>query len=186
LVPTGAGEARQLTHDKISYGDVRYLPDGKQVLAAGIEPGHGARDYLIDIKTGDAKPMTPEGMSGVVLSPDGRNTIVIGPDGNWGVWPLDGSGLKPIPGLDSKYYPASWSPDGTSIYVAQNQQVSGAVKLYQVNVSTGKMQFWKSLGGDLKAGVASIGGAEFSPDGRAYAYSYSQILSEAYVVKGLR
>src|SRR5205085_2096867 len=57
LVPTGAGEARQLTHDKISYKRLRYLRDGKQLLASGIEHGHGARDYLIDIATGDAKPI---------------------------------------------------------------------------------------------------------------------------------
>lgn len=37
LVPTGAGEARQLTHDKIAYEPVCYLPDGKRLLAAGIE-----------------------------------------------------------------------------------------------------------------------------------------------------
>ncbi|MGH9549275.1 MAG: hypothetical protein ACRD3W_07870, partial [Terriglobales bacterium] len=56
LVPTGAGEARQLTHDNISYGSVRYLPDGKQLLASGIEAGHGVRDYLIDLSSGIAKP----------------------------------------------------------------------------------------------------------------------------------
>ena len=56
LVPTGAGESRQLTHDGISYGGVRWLPDGKRVLATGIEAGHGARDYLIDLTNGDSKP----------------------------------------------------------------------------------------------------------------------------------
>ncbi len=59
VVPTGAGEARQLTHDSISYDSVRYLPDGKQLLASGIEAGHGARDYLIDLSSGNAKPITP-------------------------------------------------------------------------------------------------------------------------------
>jgi eukaryotic-like serine/threonine-protein kinase len=44
VVPTGAGEARQLTHDNVDYGGGRYLPDGKQLLAGGIEAGHGARD----------------------------------------------------------------------------------------------------------------------------------------------
>lgn len=184
LVPTGAGEARQLTNDNISYGGVRYLPDGRQVLATGIERGHGARDYLIDIKTGDSKPITPEGVSGSELSPDGHNTIVIGPDGNWGVWPLDGSGLKPIPGLDGKYFPVGWSPDGASVYMEPNQQATGPAKIYAVNAATGKMQLWKTLGSDLKVG--SVGGAEFSADGRAYAYGYTQILSEGYVVKGLK
>ena len=72
VVPTGAGEARQLTHDNISYEGVRYLPDGRQLVASGIEAGHGARDYLIDVSSGDSKPITPEGIAGTVLSADGR------------------------------------------------------------------------------------------------------------------
>jgi len=38
LVPTGAGEARQLTHDAVSYGAVRWLPDGKRLLAEALKP----------------------------------------------------------------------------------------------------------------------------------------------------
>ncbi len=102
LVPTGAGESRQLTHDAVSYGGARFLPDGKRLLAAGIEAGHGARDYLIDVSSGDSKPITPEGIAGTQLSPDGSSTAVLGPDGKLGIWPLDGSGLRPIPGLDSQ------------------------------------------------------------------------------------
>ena len=65
LVPTGAGESRQLTHDTVSYNGVRFLPDGKRLLASGIEAGHGRRDYLIDLSNGDSKPLTPEGVAGL-------------------------------------------------------------------------------------------------------------------------
>jgi hypothetical protein len=34
--------------------------------------------------------------------------------------------------------------------------------------------------------VASVGGPRFSSDGSSYAYVYSQVLSQAYVVKGLQ
>jgi len=186
VVPTGAGEARQLTHDKISYGSMHYLPDGKQLLASGIEAGHGVRDYLIDLSNGDAKPITPEGTAGTRLSPDGRSVAVIGPDGKWGIWPLDGSGLRLVPGLDSKYYVSDWSSDGTSLYALSSQRRYGAAKVYRVNAATGKMEFWKTFGADLPAGVASVGGPRFSTDGSAYAYVYSQVLSQAYVVKGLK
>ena len=186
VVPTGAGEARQLTHDKVSYGSVRYLPDGKQLLASGIEAGHGLRDYLIDVNTGDAKPITPEGTSGTRLSPDGRNVAVIGPDGKWGIWPLDGSGLRPVPGLDSKYFVTDWAPDGTSLYVLSSQVREGVAQVYRVNVTTGKMEFWKTFGANLAAGVANVGGPRFSSDGTAYSYVYAQVLSEAYVVRGLK
>jgi eukaryotic-like serine/threonine-protein kinase len=185
LVPTAAGEARQLTHDHVSYNSVRYLPDGKQLLANGIESGHGARDYLIDVNTGDAKPLTPEGVSGAVLSPDGSKDAVTGPDGNWAVWRLDGGGLRPIPGLDSKYGVLGWSPDGNSIYAGSNQGRERILTVYRVNTTTGKMEPWKKFGEALPAG-ANAYGALFSADGSAYAYGYVQTLSAAYVVKGLK
>ena len=156
------------------------------MLAAGIEAGHGARDYLIDVSNGNAKPITPEGVTGTQLSPDGLKVAVTGPDGKWGVWPLDGSGFRSIPGLDSKYYVTDWAPDGISLYALSSQQRHGAAKVYRVNSVTGKMDYWKTFGADLPAGGAGIGRPRFSTDGSAYVYVYDQVLSQAYVVRGLR
>jgi eukaryotic-like serine/threonine-protein kinase len=186
LVPTGAGEARQLTHDNISYRSIRYLPDGKQLLASGIESGHGTRNYIIDLASGNAKPITPEGVSGTNLSPDGRSIAVVGPDGKWGVWPMDGGEMRTIPGLDSKYYVTGWTPDGTSLYALSGHDRDRTATVYRVNVTTGKMEKWKTFGEGSKVGVTGVGGPRFSSDGMAYAYVYSQDLSVAYVVKGLK
>jgi len=187
MVPTGAGEARQLTHDNISYGAVRWMPDGKQLLASGIAAGHGVRDYLIDVSSGDAKPVTPEGTVGVRLSPDGRSITVRTSDGKMGIWPLDGTGFRPIPGLDpSAYYVAGWSPDGASIYVSPTRANQKIAKVYKVNPVTGKMDLWKTFGADSGAGITESGAPFFSADGSAYAYVYVRVLSEAYVVTGLK
>ena len=185
MVPTGAGEARQLTHDNISYEGVRYLPDGRHLVASGIEAGHGARDYLIDVSSGDSKPLTPEGIAGTALSADGRNLAVMGPDGKWGVWPLDGSGLRLVPGLDSKWGVSGWTPDGASLYAGPRQLRKKAADLYRVNVATGKTELWRTFGENLPAGASRAFRPTFSSDGSAYAYVYYQALSEAYVVKGL-
>jgi eukaryotic-like serine/threonine-protein kinase len=185
LVPTGAGETKPLTHDAVSYGQVRFLPDGKRLLASGIEAGRGRRDYLIDISTGDSKPITPEGVAGVRLSPDGRSTTVLGPDGKWGIWPLDGGGIRLIPGLESKYYVVGWSQDGGSVYVASTRSDKIA-RVYRVNTQTGKMDPWKTFGAEAGAGITETGAPGFSSDGTAYAYVYVRVLSEAYVVTGLR
>jgi hypothetical protein len=48
------------------------------------------------------------------------------------------------------------------------------------------MEFWKSFGDALPAGGANANRPHFSSDASAYAYIYSQTLSEAYVVKGLK
>jgi serine/threonine protein kinase len=185
VVPTGAGEARQLTHDNIRYNNVRYL-DAKQLLASGIEVGHGRRNYLIDLSNGDAKPITPEGIAGTNLSPDGRRAVVVGPDGAFGIWPMDGSGLRPIPGFDSKYVVTGWTPDGASLYAFYGQQHTGAAKIFRVDLATGKMEFWKTFGADLAGTGVTVGPPRFSSDGSAYIYTYVQVLSEAYVVKGLK
>ncbi len=189
LVPTGAGEARQLTHDAVSYGGARFLPDGKRLLASGIESGHGTRDYLIDLSTGDSKPITPEGIVGVQVSPDGRSIAVRGPDGKRGIWPLDGGGFHPIPGLESNSPVIGWTPDGESLYVVSPRQGAIALKTAKVNlvnIQTGKMEPWKTLGEETSAGVSSVAEPRLSSDGTAYAYVYVRVLSEAYVVTGLK
>ncbi len=186
LVPTGAGEARQLTHDSISYIGVRWLPEGKHLLASGIEVGHAVRDYLIDVSSGDSKPLTPEGIAGVTLSPDGKNVVMRGHDAKLGIWPMDGSGFRPIPGLDSLYYGVGWSPDGSSVYVSSGGADQRIAKVFKINPATGKMELWQNFGADAGAGVTETGAPHFSDDGSAYAYVYVRILSEAYVVTGLK
>jgi eukaryotic-like serine/threonine-protein kinase len=186
LVPSGAGESRQLTHDAISYGSVRWLPDGKQLLARGIEAGHGARDYLIDLNNGDSKPVTPEGVAGVEVSPDGKSAVVVGADGKWGIWPLEGSGIRLIPGLDSGYSVTGWSADGAAVYATSSRVSENAVTVYRVDTSTGKMGLWRTFGADASAGVTEVYGPRLSRDGNGYAYGYVRVLSEAYVVTGLK
>jgi Tol biopolymer transport system component len=186
LVPTGAGESKPLTHDSVGYRRVHWLPDGKKLLASGIEPGHAVRDYLIDVSSGDSKPITPEGTSGVSLSPDGRSTAVRAADGKMGIWPLDGGGFRPIPGLTSAFNVTGWSPDGASLYAASSHANGKLAQLYKVNPLTGKMELWKAFGAAAGAGITDTSAPLFSSDGSAYAYLYTQLLSEAYVVTGLK
>jgi Tol biopolymer transport system component len=191
LVPTGVGEARQLTHDKVSYEKARWLPGGKELLASGVEPGHGARDYLIAVSNGDSKPITPEGVVGVESSPDGRSAAVLDPDGEWGIWPIEppnsgeGNGQRLIPGLDSNYR-VRWSPDGTSMLALPIRQSDKTGNVYRVNMATGKMELVSTIGTGLTAGAMSIGGSYLLEDGGAYAYGYMQTLSQVFVIRGMK
>jgi eukaryotic-like serine/threonine-protein kinase len=186
LVPTGAGETRQLTHDNVNYQIVRWLAGGKELLADGIEAGHGVRDYLIEVSSGNSKAITPEGVAGVLPSPDSRSTAVLGPDGKWGTWPLDGSGLRTIPGLDGNYRVTGWSPDGQSLYAVLRRQRERLGTVYRVNTVTGKLELSKTFGEGLPTGALSVGGTYRSGDGGAYVYLYEQTLSQVYVVRGMK
>ena len=186
LVPTGAGETRQLTHDNVSYQIVRCLPGGQELLASGIEAGHGVRDYLIEVSNGNSKALTPEGVAGVLPSLDGRTTAVLGPDGKWGIWPLDGTGRHTIPGLDGTYRVTGWSPDGQSLYAVLRQQRERMGTVYRVNTVTAKLELSKTFGEGLPTGALSVGGTYRSGDGGAYVYLYEQTLSQVYVVRGMK
>jgi Tol biopolymer transport system component len=185
LVPTGAGEAKPLTHDTVSYNVVRFLPDGKRLLASGIEAGKGGRNYLIDLSTGDSKPVTPEGVSGVNLSPDGGNTIVLGRDQKYGIVPVEGGDIRPIPGLDPSYGVTAWSTDGASVYLTLRGARGRPREMFKADLGTGKIEPWRTFGSE-SAGVSFVGSPRFSRDGSAYAYIYVQVLSQAYVVTGMK
>jgi Tol biopolymer transport system component len=190
LVPTGAGEARQLTHDNVTYKQVRWLAGGKELLASGIETGHGERDYLIEVSSGNSKAITPEGIAGVQASRDGRYAAVLGPDGKWGVWPLNETGagavLRPIPGIDANQRVIGWSPDGESVYVVSIRRIEKTGNIYKANVVSGKTEPWKTFGEGLAAGAVASRGTYLAGDNGAYVYLYDQRLSRVYVVRGMK
>ena len=185
LVPTGAGEARILTHDNVNYSAARFLPDGKRLLAVGIEGGRGVRNYLVDIPDGASKPVTPEGTAGILVSPDGRSAIVRTPDGKFGIWPLGGGDIRPIPGLDSRQNISGWSPDGLSVYVRSSARQNPS-PMFKANIATGKLEPWKTFGTNLPSGTTSVSAPRMSRDGSAYVYIYVQDLSQAYLIRGLK
>ncbi|HYK48711.1 MAG TPA: hypothetical protein VEU94_03225, partial [Terriglobales bacterium] len=59
--------------------------------------------------------------------------------------------------------------------------------VYRANITTGKMELWKTFGNSgTNIGITGVSAPRMSTDGNAYAYVYSQSMSEAYVVKGLK
>ncbi len=185
IVPTGAGEGRTLTHDNVSYNRVRYMPDGKHLIANGAEPGKGQRTYLIDAQTGDSKPLTPEGYSGTAFSHDGSRVAMRGPDGIWGAWSMQDNKFTPIPSLDPKYGVIGWTPDDREVFAVSNRTEDRRSRVFRVDVKTGKTEFWKEFGGNM-SGIQGVGAPLIAQAADAYVYVYTQALSEGYVVSHLQ
>jgi hypothetical protein len=75
------------------------------------------------------------------------------------------------------------SADGKNLLVAMP---GIPAKIARVDLATGRRELWKEISPADPAGVQSFAGLKFSADGKSYAYSVLRIISDLYVVDGLK
>ena len=186
LLPSGAGDAQQITHDNLYHNWARWLPDSQGIVFTAKQEGHGARIYLQKSITGPATPVSPEGIDPLViaLAPDGSQVAGVGSDGLAYLYSLAGGPTKTVPGFLPGEQPIEWSADGKSLYVYRPGEFPA--KVYELDVTTGKRTLWRSLAPADPAGVSQIGPIVMTPDGSSYIYGYHRTLSELYLVEGLK
>jgi eukaryotic-like serine/threonine-protein kinase len=186
LLPTGPGQPKELADNGINHVSAAWFPDGKQILFAGIEPGRGVRLYVQDLGGGKPRAITPEGVNffSKPVSPDGKLVAAVDSQNNIWLYPLDGGERRPIPRSGQNNLPVGWSADGRSLYVFE--RLSVPARVYQFDLATGQKTLWKELVPADPTGVVAIFGLVLTPDGKFYAYSYGRILSELFLVEGLR
>jgi eukaryotic-like serine/threonine-protein kinase len=186
LIPIGAGQPRTIAVpglEQIHNGSAHFLADGKRITVNANEPGHGVRCYLVNLDGGKPIPVTPEGVTGGLVSPDGQY-ILANDAGVVAVYPIAGGAPHPIPNLEAGFIPLQWSEDNSSAYGYRPGQVP--TKVYKVNLVTGEKALIQELQPETSAGVVSIAPVVVTRDGSRFAYSYDQVFSVLYVVSGLR
>jgi len=181
--PAGAGESKPFPKDGVAVFSAAFLPDGKQILVTGSETGHGPRLYLREFAGGKPRAVSPEGYLGGLVSPDGKWVTVRGPDRKRYLYPLAGGEPIPLPALEREDAPLQFSADGRFLYVARTSEAPAQV--YRMEIATGKKELWKTLMPADAAGVSSINPLP-TRDGSAYVYNYTRVLSDLFLVDGLK
>ena len=186
LLPTGAGTAKQMSPGDIQqyWHGAYWMPDGKEVVFSANRAGHAVQCFVQDVDGGKPRPVTPEGVTFCEISPDGKLIAGNGPGGGGGsLYSMDGGQPRPIPGLEAGER-FVWTSDPRFLYVYQWKQ--SPVEVYRLNVLTGQRQLFTQITPPDVAGLHDISFIHFSSDGRAYVYSYTRLLSELYLVRGLK
>jgi WD40 repeat protein len=185
LVPAGAGESHPLPpHGIASYSGAAWFPDGLRILFSGREPGRNLRSYVQDIKDGGPpKPLTPENTRALSISPDGEWAAAIGPNQSISLWPVSGGPARPVRGSEPGDRPIAWSADGKSLWLFRRGEVPAPV--FRLDIESGRRQLWKRLVPLDASGVYSIIEFRVTPTGHAYFYSYTRLLSQLFLVRGL-
>ena len=97
---------------------------------------------------------------------------------------MEGGAPIPIPGLEEEELPVQWTADGRSLYVYRPVQDVARVSLLEL--SSWRRTPWKELKPFDPAGSSMVLSIGITPDGKSHIYCYGQMLSDLYLVEGLR
>lgn len=182
LLPVGAGSARDIVADGVRFLERgSWLPDSRRVLLVGRAANRPPRTYIAPLE-GAPVPLTPEGVSGVLLSPDGRLLLVRNAAANWMIFQMADGKMTPADGL-SGVAPVAWSDTANVVY-ARGGDIP--TRIYRVNLQSGKREEWRRLTPADAAGAMAIQHLQITPSGTAVAYTYFQFDSRLLVVDSLR
>jgi len=186
LLPTGAGQPKELTNDNINHNWAHWFSDGKRILFSGNEPNKGEKLYVFEIDSGKTQGISPEGVNGnsFVITPDSQAVAAIGPDQHTYLYPVSGGDAHLIPGVNPGEQPITWSSDGQFLYVYQPGELPAHV--FRVDVHSGQRTLWKDLMPTDPAGVENIGPILLTPDAKTCVFGYHRNLADLYLVEGLK
>ena len=189
VVPIGVGEIQKFDVDAIqNVQSMGWMPDGKSFYY-GADDGHGFCMYLQDLAGGKPRAVTPVitvksyYFETHLASPDGKFLFARDTNGKAKLYPVDGGEPSDVAGLMPDDVWITWTKNGREAYVFHDEKTSATV--YRLNVTSGKREMVGKLAPADTAGVTSISNVLYTPDGKAYAYSDTQELSELFIVAGV-
>jgi Tol biopolymer transport system component len=176
LLPTGAGEARPLTNDALAHGLGQFTADGKSIAFAAVDPGHSSRLYVQPLSGGAAKPIAPDGVTGL---PSADAKLVASFDGK--LYPSDGAAPRPIPGFQPDDRIVGWAAEPGSLFVLRTA-ADGNHEVYRLE-TTGRRTLVHAI--ERIAGTDAGQWFVITPDGSTYAITYTVSQSDLFRVTGL-
>jgi len=186
LLPVKAGEPRSLPISDLAIHRTWWLPDGKRILVAANASGEGLRLFVQGLEGEPPHPITPPGIAlgFFPVSPDGRIVVGQGPDRLFYGYPLEGGDPEYVPGLVAEDRPIRFSPDGRALYAYRRGELPARV--IRLDLETGEKATSHELMPADPAGVVEVVSVVLTPDVSSYAFSYHRILSDLFLVEGLR
>ena len=190
LHPTGPGASRTLPDpENIVFNNAGWL-DATRVIAFGQKTGERSQGYIQDINSGPPRRFTPEGATVKVptwwtlpISPDGTRVILTNDDNSPVIYAVDGGAPTPIPHLEAGDVVVQWNPDGHGLLVAHRDGLSWIVE--RMDLVSGRRTPAVTIRPHDAAGLRlSVFGV--SRDAKYYVHTFARLLSDLYVVEGLK
>ncbi len=185
-LPTGAGESRPINTGDIQASQDFFFPDGHHVLMMGIRAGeHAMRMFVFDLNGGAPRPLGPEGA--IInyrgcISKDGAFVAALDPDRRPTIYEVATGKATPIPGVIDGDEPNGWV-DEKHVLVGRAEIPR---RVFSIDISTGKRTLFKTFSPADPIGVVGDLAPIFSADLKSYVYTYARIISDLYILDGLK
>jgi hypothetical protein len=130
------------------------------------------------------RAISPENvMTDGLATPDSR--YVVGRAGRTtSQFAVDGGPAIPMPYVSPDDSALRWSADGSLLYVWRTD--AWPARVDRVNVMTGGREPWRTIHFADPAGADTVFRIVITPDGESYCHDYVRILSELFLVEGLK
>jgi eukaryotic-like serine/threonine-protein kinase len=193
LLPTGAGESREISTPGFTYLNAGWFPDGKRVAFVAKNGTELPAAYVQDLNGGAPRRVASDVSFGLGTGAPLR----VSPDGKWltgpqkggppVLLPLDGGEPKHLPTLTADDRPLNWSTDGSAVFVERAvSDKRWATSIVRYDLVTSAITPVRQIEPSDVAGMASRPWCLITADGRVIVYIITRQQSDLYVVDGLK
>jgi len=180
----GTGESRRLPVGYIVNLDhLDWFPDGKHLLLIGAAEGQSLRTFEMDIEGGKPQPLGSPDFIGGAVAKDGKRIAGRNASGEAVVLDRETQKMHVVPAIESWEVFDKWAEDGQALLVSSG--TPAAVRMYRVEVATGKRTLLQTVELSEKAGSMLKLRLQYNEYSKTYVYDTRRILGSLYVVEGL-
>jgi dipeptidyl aminopeptidase/acylaminoacyl peptidase len=151
IYPIGAGETRTYPlKNLVTARGMQWFADGKRLTVVGAEAGKSRRSYVLDLASGELKPLGPDGFKVWAVAHDGKRIMgVVGAKPV--IFDTETGKLEPALGLVPEDDVFRWTRDDRGVLASAS--APGALSVDRVDVATGKRTTLKKLEEKDKGGL---------------------------------
>jgi len=187
LIPLADGPQLRVQGNGFVYQWAQFFPDGRSLLVAGAYPGQPLGLFRQSIAGGKPEALQTGGVyldfDFVALAHDGIHLAGLTPAGKCEIVTL-GSDNTQSCATDPSLVPVRWAADGRHLYMVN--VASNPLRIVLADPITGHTGSARELGATKSSGLHWLAKAVVTPDGKSFAYSLQHVMSQMFVVDGLR
>ena len=188
MVPTGAGEVRQISLPGIDHvWTARFLPGDQAIMIFGSRADEGTRIWRVEATGGEPRPLTDPLIGSwfyLAVSPDGRRIATTDTNQIPFTWSLEEfAAPERIAGTGAGDLPVHW-PDERTIYICRPDEKKSDI--YAVDLESGARRFVRTMRPPDAAGVQGVFPVHFASSNDSYVFGYKLLLTNLFTVSGLR